>query len=482
MDIAYPHIAERLFGRPHAIEPAALRIIVDGPIARRVLAGERIDAKKGKKGRELRHERLSAIAGAEQVRSQDGMVDYALTPEGVAILSISGVLSRRFDWLAAACGWTTYEGIGATLAAIKSDFRVRAVMLDVDSPGGEVSGMLDVADAIVAARGAKPIWAVANTLAASAAYALAGGADKFYLPRLAQVGSIGCVMMHVDQSVRDEAMGLAYTAIYSGARKIDGWGHAPLSDEARAAAQASVDHVRDEFAALVARQGRMSAKAALATEAAVYSDDDAVKAGLVDGVMTFDDALAELVAQLGEGSMSTRQAALSSTSPAAVALASAHADKTAREAPDAAATEAAATAAAAAAATQTAAAEAARVAAVASAAMTPPVPGEKCELCGETKPSNGPEDDDEEKVKKSAARIVELCTIAGMPAKTAQEFMSKGLSVKQVRTELLKRAALASDAAEIVAAAAPAGNAEAAVAAQWDEIVTKQNEKLGFKR
>ena len=465
MTVALPHVAERLFGRAHMIEPAALRVIVDGPVGRRVLAGDQIAAKKLKKGRDFRGDRLSALAGAEPVRSQDGLIDYALTSDGVAIVSVAGVLSRRFDWLASACGWTTYDGLGATFDALRSDYRVRAILMDVDSPGGEAAGMLDVADAIIAARDSKPVWAVANACAASAAYALAGSASRLVLPRLAQVGSIGCVMIHVDQSVADAAHGLTYTAIYSGARKIDGWGHAPLSDDAQKAAQADVDHVRDQFAALVGRQGRLSAKAALATQAAVYADDAAVAAGLADAVMTFDDALAELVAQLGEGSMSTaRQALQSSTSPAAVAAAAAAA------APD-----------------KTPPAEEARAAAAVAEAgkkaeMTPPAPGEKCELCGETKPRNGPEDDDDdENVKKSQGRIIELCSIAQVPASVAQGFLAKKMTVKQVSAALLQRAADASDAAAVDATPAPAGDKEAAVAAQWDDIVETQNKKLGLK-
>lgn len=289
MKIAYPHIAEKIFGHAHAIEPVALRSIIDGPVGRRVLAGEQLEQNDGVVDR-----RRVIVAGAQAVSSADGQSGFLLTQDGVAIISVTGTLASRFNLIAAVCGWTTYDNLSASLQSALSDDRVGAILLDVDSPGGQVDGLLDVADEILAARAQMPIWAVANSLAASAAYAIAGSAERLYLPRLAQVGSIGAVMMHVDQSAQDEANGEKYTAIFSGARKIDGWGHSSLSPEAQAGFQERVDHVRDALAALVGRQGRMSASDALRTEAATYSDEQAVAMGLADGVRTFGDALTAL--------------------------------------------------------------------------------------------------------------------------------------------------------------------------------------------
>jgi ClpP class serine protease len=234
------------------------------------------------------------------------------------ILQVAGVISKRFDWLAAACGFATYEGLGASLQSALSDYRVRAILLDVDSPGGQVDGMLDFADQILAARAKMPVWSVANSVAASAAYALAGSAEKLYLPRLAQVGSIGAVMIHIDQSAQDQARGLKYSAVFSGTRKMDGWDHAALSSEARGAFQGRVDHCRDALCDLVGRQGRMSAKDALATEAAVYSDSDAVEAKLADGIRTFDEVLASLTTQVSQNSQSRMAAVAANTGASAM--------------------------------------------------------------------------------------------------------------------------------------------------------------------
>lgn len=487
MQIAYPHIAERLFGRPHAIEPVALRAIMDGPLARRVLSGETIGTGKVKKsGRDLRRTRMASVAGTNQVREADGLIEYAVTPDGVAIVPIAGVLSRRFDWFAAACGWTTYEGLSATLESIAESDLVRAVLLDVDTPGGEAAGMLDAADLILSLREKKPVWAVANVRASSAGYALAGGASKLVLPRLALIGSIGCVLVHLDESVADSAQGLKYTAIYSGARKIDGWGHAPLSDGALDAAQADVDHVRDAFADLIGRQGRISAKAALATEAAVFADSAAVKAGLADAVMTFDEALAALTQLATETTMTMTKTALRSTaSPAALATPGAAA---AAEPP-----------------VPGAAAETPAVAMPQAkklnADVDPPKPGEKCALCGQVMPDDDdagdePGDDKEQQARAAAApaaaaaaaytaddaaEVSELCAIAGAPHKAAA-FINAKVPVKQVRAKL---AALAAEAAgEEVSASQPPrdGAAEKRIEAAWDEVVAELNAKQGFKK
>jgi len=295
---AYPHCAERIFDRVLLIEPNALSNILKGPMGRRIIAGERLDDQEAFPGAAAARQKRMAMVEADPVSVAGGVGQYAITSDGIGIVSVLGVLSQRFDWMAALCGWTTYEGLASTFAAMLADYRVRAILMDVDSPGGEAGGMPDAADQILAARSQKPVWAVANTFAASAAYALAGSAQKLYVPRLALVGSIGAVCVHVDQSVADKAYGERYTAIYSGARKIDGWEHAPLSEGARSAFQAGIDHCRDSFAELVGRQGRMTKAEAMATEAGIYHDQEAVAAGLADAVGSFDQALADLTSEL----------------------------------------------------------------------------------------------------------------------------------------------------------------------------------------
>jgi len=286
--------------------------------------------------------------------------------------------------------------------------------------------------------------------------------------------------MHVDQSRLDAASGLKYTAIYSGSRKIDGWAHAPLSAEAEKAAQDSVDHVRDVFAELIGRQGRMSAKAALATEAAIFADAEAVEAKLADAVMTFDEALFALTAKL-EDSMTTKTALNSSTSAAAVAAASAPAATAATAAPDA---------------TAAAATTDAQPVATKSGELTPPNPGEKCQLCGQTMPDdddddagdapgNGVEQETRAPAAPAAAAAVpqysaedasdtiELCALAKQP-QLAAAFVKAKTPLKKVRADLLKLAA--DSAGEEINPTPPADPNAAQKSAQvWDSIVDKIN-------
>jgi ClpP class serine protease len=312
---AYPHIANRVFGRALAIEPYAFRSLIEGPVGRRIVAGEPTE-RPAVDQQAMRTKRL-ALVEARLVSVAGGIGEYGLTPNGIAIVPVMGILSQRFDWLASMCGWTTYEGLAATFDAALDDGRVRAILMDVESPGGEAAGMLDCADMILSARDAKPVWAVANTFAASAAYALAGSAEVLFLPRLGQVGSIGAVCVHVDQSAQDAAVGERYTAVYSGARKVDGWPHAPLSDAAASAMQDGVDHCRDQFAQLVGRQGRISMSGAIATEAAMYHDAEAVAAGLADRVGSFGQALEALGDEIGDQTVSSTYAAQTAIAAAA---------------------------------------------------------------------------------------------------------------------------------------------------------------------
>jgi ClpP class serine protease len=342
--------------------------------------------------------------------------------------------------------------------------------------------MLDLADQILAARAKMPVWSVANSVATSAAYALAGSAEKLYLPRLAQVGSIGAVMYLIDQSLQDQAPGLKYNAIFSGARKIDGWEHATLSSEARAVFQGRVDHCRDPLCDLIGRQGRMSAKDALATEAAIYSDTDAVEAGLADGIRTFDEVLASLTAQVSQNSQ-PRMAALaanrgasamttqkdqmlSGASPTAVAAAQSSAAVPGQSPPP-----------------PTAEAPAAPVVA---AAAAKPKPGETCATCGQVMP----DDDDNDGMPvdpnasapgytvETAMETMDLCAIAKLPLSDAKAFVNAKTPIATVRSELARRAADATNALAVDGTAKPTGAAEAIIAATWDSVAQEINSKM----
>ncbi|MGC0098306.1 S49 family peptidase, partial [Ralstonia pseudosolanacearum] len=216
----------------------------------------------------------------------------------IAVIPIHGTLVRRTVGLEAESGLASYTAIGDQLDAALADPGVAAILLDVDSPGGESGGVFDLADRIRAAAAIKPVWAAANDMAFSAAYALACAASRVFVSRTGGVGSIGVIAMHVDQSVKDAKDGVRYTAVFAGARKNDLNPHEPITDEAQAQLQAEVSRIYRLFVATVASYRGLSAETVTATEAGLFFGQDAIAAGLADDVGTFEDALAQLVASL----------------------------------------------------------------------------------------------------------------------------------------------------------------------------------------
>jgi len=266
-----PHLAARLFGTPLLIHQPKLEVILS-------VLGPRL--------------------GLPDRAGQGGYVPVerssSASPSGIAVIPIHGTLVRRTSGLEADSGLTSYQSIQQMLELARDDASVDAILLDIDSPGGESSGVFDLADKIQSAALQKPVWAVANDMAFSAAYALASAAQKVFVSRTGGVGSIGVIAMHVDQSVKDAQDGLHYTAVYAGNRKNDLSPHGPMTSEAQRFLQSEVDRVYGLFVDTVARHRGLSSHAVRDTEAGLYFGKDAVRAGLADAVGTLDDALVAL--------------------------------------------------------------------------------------------------------------------------------------------------------------------------------------------
>jgi signal peptide peptidase SppA len=217
---------------------------------------------------------------------------------GVAYIPVEGELAHRFGYLDPTSGMTGYDGLAAKLEAASADPAVRGIFLDFDSPGGEVAGCEACVQTILAARAAKPVWALVNELAASAAYWLASTADVIVTPPSGELGSIGVVMLHHDFSGALAEAGIKVTPIHAGDRKVDGAYWATLPEEARARFQADVDLLYGRFVADVARNRGLSDKAVRATEAAVFRGEEAVRLGLADVVAWPEEAWQEFAAKL----------------------------------------------------------------------------------------------------------------------------------------------------------------------------------------
>lgn len=225
---------------------------------------------------------------------------YSVTENGIAVVPVLGPLLTRGDWLSSLLGATDYGTLGRTLEAAFTDPSARAVVLELDSPGGEVGGLFDLVDRIGALResSGKPLWAVAGEAALSAAHAIASAAERIYVTRTGETGSVGILAAHLDESGADTMAGRKWTLVHAGDRKTDGNAHEPLSDRARGAIQADVDALHAELCALVARNRRLTPEAIRASEAAIWRGKAGIAAGFADRLGTLDRTLAELSASL----------------------------------------------------------------------------------------------------------------------------------------------------------------------------------------
>ena len=272
-----PHMAARLFGAPLMIHRPKLEVIL-------AVLGPRIGLAQ------------SAVP-ANPITSRTAPTGAT----GIAVLPIYGTLVRRTVGLEAESGMASYQELATMLDTAVADPNVAAILLDIDSAGGESGGVFDLADRVAAAAKRKPVWALANDMAFSAAYAIGSAASRFIVTRTGGVGSIGVIAMHADQSVKDAKDGVRYTTVFAGARKNDLNPHEPISDEAHAFLKNEVERVYGLFVETVSRNRGVSADAVRATEASIFYGADAVAAGLADAVGTFDDVLAEFTDSLSQG-------------------------------------------------------------------------------------------------------------------------------------------------------------------------------------
>lgn len=203
---------------------------------------------------------------------------------GVGTLSISGPLFAHYGIEAWWYGGSAYDVIGAAFDQLIASPDVSQIVMMIDSPGGTVTGCFELSDKIYAARGAKPIVAITDDCAFSAAYCIASAADHIEIPRSGGLGSIGVRSQHVEMSKRLDMLGYVVTTFVSGAKKADFDSTAPLSDSARTDAQAEVDRLADIFIDTVARNRGIDADAVRALQAGCLYGPSAIAAGLGDSI------------------------------------------------------------------------------------------------------------------------------------------------------------------------------------------------------
>ena len=217
---------------------------------------------------------------------------------GIAVLPLYGVITQRGNMVddISGPGSTSTQKFTSALRQVLADDTVAQILIDIDSPGGSVYGVSELAAEIMKARTQKPVVAVANSLAASAAYWIGCAAGEFYVTPGGEVGSIGVWQAHFDYSKALEGDGVKPTLISAGKFKVEGNPYVPLDLEALSFMQSRVDDYYNAFAKAVAKGRGLTVNDVREGmgEGRVLGADAALAAKMVDGVATFDEVLAKI--------------------------------------------------------------------------------------------------------------------------------------------------------------------------------------------
>lgn len=281
----YEHVFRFVSGSAWAVTPEVLAVIKDMLSYR--IAGHRLtDSELADRIGSAAPDRMSAAR-----RAPTG-VGQRRGGGAVALMSLYGVIAPRASMVRETSGpsGTGLDAFSSQLADAVNDPEVGSIVIDVNSPGGTVDMVPETAAKIRDAKATKPVYAVANTDAGSAAYWLASQATEVIVTPSGMVGSIGVYSMHQDVSVRQELEGKRTTLISAGKFKVEGNPFQALSEEARSAIQSMVNEYYDWFVADVAkgRGVKSSVVSAGYGEGRMLTAKAALEAGLVDRIDTLE--------------------------------------------------------------------------------------------------------------------------------------------------------------------------------------------------
>lgn len=293
----FARVSSRLFNAPLMLRPEKAEMLCAALVDRMGISKlDRIDG---------------TTLAAAQLRQQasDWMDEEPSSParrqysveQRVARISIDGTLVHKLGGVSPWSGMVGYDCLDRVIADALGNKEVGAILLDIDSPGGEVAGCFDFAAKLSSLSrkggGKKPIVAFANEMACSAAYAIAASCDAVMTTRTGQVASIGVWTMLVDMTKGLDKNGISVTMIRAGERKARGGAYEVADKATVTKLQAWVDETWDFFAEHVAANRPISKQAVLSFEGDWFTGNDALGLGLVDAVDT-PEAIFEAVAAL----------------------------------------------------------------------------------------------------------------------------------------------------------------------------------------
>ena len=214
--------------------------------------------------------------------------------DGVAVLTVQGVMERRLNLFSDISGGVSSQQLARRIRKAAADSDVAGILLDIDSPGGSVFAVEEIAEAIVEAVAVKPVVAHSYALMCSAAYWIAAQCSEIVVGANAEVGSIGVAIVHYDFSDRDREAGVRRTFLTAGKYKRITADNAPLSTEGRAYEQAQLDTYYSLFVNAVAEGRDVSPEQVLEdmADGRTFIGEQALEAGLVDHIGNIETALA----------------------------------------------------------------------------------------------------------------------------------------------------------------------------------------------
>ena len=217
--------------------------------------------------------------------------------DGVAVIPVDGVLAKRMNMMMDISGGTSTELLGADFREALARSDVKAILLDINSPGGAVDGTIELAREVFSARGTKPIIALGDGMIASAAMWIGAATDEVYLTGEATTaGSIGVITTHTDVSRAQEMEGVKTTVITAGKYKAIANQYEPLGAEGRQNIQERLDYIYTLFVQDMAsfRGSDVATVLANMADGRVFMGRQAVEAGLVDGIMSREQVMKRL--------------------------------------------------------------------------------------------------------------------------------------------------------------------------------------------
>ncbi|WP_294844458.1 S49 family peptidase [uncultured Gilliamella sp.] len=282
--INYPHLANQVFGVPHYATPQTLNA-VKAVVVPRILSGS------------LTFSDLELNKISLSTNDVDGTV-VTSTAVPVKVIPIHGLLTTRRGSINAACTeLVSYEKLSADINQALNDASIKEIVLDINSGGGSATGCKELADFIFQAREIKPITAIVNYCAFSAAYFIASACSKIIISETSGVGSIGVLLEHMEMSKLEENEGVKFTTFYRGDYKNAGSIHEPLSDHAMEFINAQLDWMYKLFTESVAKYRGVDVQTVINTQARCYFGNEAISAGLADELQTPQNAINLIASQ-----------------------------------------------------------------------------------------------------------------------------------------------------------------------------------------